>query len=60
MTDLILLFTRLLEVLSHVEEATPTLRQVLASTARTYFTRDWQNALGREKGAAFYAQVKHC
>jgi hypothetical protein len=49
-----------LEVLSHVEEATPTLRQVLASTALTYFTRDWQNALGREKGAAFYAQVKHC
>jgi hypothetical protein len=29
----------------------------LASTAQNYFTRDWQSALGREKGAAFYTQV---
>ncbi len=36
MADLMSLFTRLLEVLFHVEEATPTLRQVLASTDRTY------------------------
>jgi hypothetical protein len=48
---------RLLEVLCQLEETSPTLRRVLASTAQNYFTRDWQSALGREKGAAFYTQV---